>query len=108
ALAALAFYNARWVFPGGTDAVVLAAIAVTGLAGQVFMTRSYFYLSAAVASGLSTLALFFGMLWDMVFHHEYPTPEAWFGYFVLVVGVYILQARPRPKPVLRKQELLVS
>lgn len=90
-IASLFVRTGDWVTPHGASWAHLGGVALTGLTGQILMTRSYYYLRATVACAIGVTALFWGVLFDLLFHGEMPTPAMWLGFILVSVGVYCVQ-----------------
>jgi drug/metabolite transporter (DMT)-like permease len=80
-----------WVAPRTLEWVMVLGVALTGLAGQLWMTRAYQRLSASVASALGLTALLWGVLFEIAFSHARPATADWIGYACILVGAIALR-----------------
>lgn len=83
--------SSRWVVPDARGFALLIAVGGLGILGQIWMTRAYVDLSAAVASALGTTALLWSVLIDVVFQGRPVTLQAGIAYAVIAVGAASIQ-----------------
>ncbi|TAJ20718.1 MAG: DMT family transporter [Planctomycetota bacterium] len=80
-----------WGALGVREVALFAGVALTGLCGQLWMTRAYQHLSASVASALGLTALLWGVLFEIAFSRARPSVGDWCGYALIVAGAVALR-----------------
>ena len=80
-----------WVMPQKDDVFTIMIVAVCGVLGQVFMTQTFSYLRAAVASVLVLSSIVWGMLLEAVFLGVTPSLGALLGHLLIVLGIVVVQ-----------------
>lgn len=75
-----------WVIPDTRGMALIVGVGGLGILGQIWMTRAYVELSAAVASALGTTALLWSVLIDVVFQGRTLTVGAAIAYAVIAAG----------------------
>jgi drug/metabolite transporter (DMT)-like permease len=92
ALAALALPGEAWRPLGARGLAFVGLVGVSGLCGQLLMTRAYTALSASVASAIGLTALVWGVLLEVAFDGFRPGWVACASYAAVLSGVGLLQA----------------
>lgn len=88
-----------WGSIGAREVALFAGVALTGLFGQLWMTRAYQHLSASIASALGLTALLWGVLFEIAFSRARPAAADWCGYALIVAGAVALRrVSPRGSP----------
>ena len=80
-----------WVFPGREDLLTIVIVALCGVLGQVFMTKTFSHLRAAVASVLVLSSIVWGMLLEAVFLRVLPGIGSILGHLMIVSGIMVVQ-----------------
>jgi len=89
----------EWEPLGLRDAGFVVGVALTGLAGQLWMTRAYQHLTASVASALGLTALLWGVLFEVAGSGARPSPWDWSGYALILLGAILLRgSASKPTP----------
>ncbi len=81
-----------WVWPGAWDWLLLAAVAVAGQTGQVYITRGLKHVKAAPAGTILYLQIVFATFWGLLVLGEWPDAWTVVG-ALLVLGGSALAAR---------------
>lgn len=79
-----------WVVVNADHAPWLALLAVTGLAGQVFIVDAFRHGRAAVVAPFEYSALAWGVLFDALWWHVWPDSWTWLGAALVVAGGLVL------------------
>jgi drug/metabolite transporter (DMT)-like permease len=79
-----------WVAVNADHAPWLALLAVTGLAGQVFIVEAFRHGRAAVVAPFEYSALAWGVLFDALWWHVWPDSWTWLGATLVVAGGLVL------------------
>lgn len=89
-----------WPLPSLDAAGVAIALGVglSGLAGQLLMTRAYVHLPASIASALGLTALVWAVGFEMLFSGARPGAADWCGYASILLGALLLQRGSRADP----------
>ncbi len=72
------------------DIMPVVGVGITGLVGQLLLTRSYVFLPASIASTISLGALLVGLLLGVAFQTENPTGLQWSLYGAIFLGMILL------------------
>jgi|GEM_PF-886034 drug/metabolite transporter (DMT)-like permease len=80
-----------WVLPGKEDLLTILIVTLCGILGQVFMTKTFSYLRAAVASVLVLSSIVWGMLLEAVFLGDLPSMGAVLGHLMIITGIMVVQ-----------------
>jgi len=99
ALGALLFVGADWRVPTGPTAWLALGVAITGVAGQIFMTRAFRHLRAPIASGLVLTSLIWGVACEVIFERFTPAALELVAYGLVLAGVARLRGTSEPLPV---------
>lgn len=92
ALAALALPGEPWRALDARGLFFVCIVGLSGLGGQLLMTRAYTALSASVASAIGLTALVWGVLLEVAFDGFRPGLLACASYAAVLAGVGLLQA----------------
>jgi drug/metabolite transporter (DMT)-like permease len=98
--ASILFSGSDWIVPKNGQLFPMLGVGITGLLGQVFLTRSYMHLRAPIASAFGLSSLVWGVTFEIAFHREIPPAGEWVSYAFVILGVCLLQlaAAERNKP----------
>lgn len=79
-----------WVAVSANHAPWLALLAVTGLAGQIFIVDAFRHGRAAVVAPFEYSALAWGVLFDALWWHAWPDGWTWLGATLVIAGGLVL------------------
>jgi drug/metabolite transporter (DMT)-like permease len=79
-----------WVAVNADHAPWLALLAVTGLAGQIFIVDAFRHGRAAVVAPFEYSALAWGVLFDALWWHVWPDGWTWLGATLVIAGGLVL------------------
>ena len=96
ALATIFVPSERWAFPSGILLVYALCIGTLGLLGQLFLTRSFLYLSAGTASTLMLSGVLWGGLAEGVILQWHPSRGALVSYGLVILGLHFLFRTKEP------------
>lgn len=85
-----------WHELGARGVFLLAGVALSGLFGQLWMTRAYQHLPASIASALGLTALLWGVLFEISLSGARPALADWCGYALILLGAVALRQRASP------------
>jgi drug/metabolite transporter (DMT)-like permease len=89
--ASLAFLVRGWVWPTGTDFLLMAACGVVAAAGLTLLTQAYRVAPANTVAPFEYSALVWAALYGWLFWHELPAANTWLGMAIIVgAGLYVL------------------
>ncbi len=108
AVGALLAAGPDWVIPSGNTAVIALAVALTGVLGQIFMTRAFRCLRAPVASGLIISSIVWGVGFEILFEGVRPSLVEFLAYALVLGGVLLLRATAQPLPVRPRRTMPLS
>jgi len=83
-----------WVWPSGTEWLVLLAVGVATQIGQVTMTEALQQETAARATAVSFAQVAFAMGFAVLVFHEIPTATTWVGAVLVFVGTMLVARSP--------------
>lgn len=86
----LAFALSPFVFPSGIDWLWIVLMGLAAAAGQILMTRAYFYASAGLVSTVSYSVVLFATLFGIVLGDTLPTPALIAGAMLIILSGVLL------------------
>ena len=85
-----------WVWPAGLRLWgIVLGVGLAGLFAQIFLTWSFRWLRAPIASSLVLSRMLWGILIEMVFFWVVPSSSEWFSYGLMLAGVILLSMLQR-------------
>lgn len=94
-LMALLVPGQSWKVPAADSVLPILGVCVSGMLGQMFLTWSYVYLKAPIASSLGLSSLVFGVLFESLFYRRVPGRGETISYLLILSGVSLLQMMNR-------------
>jgi drug/metabolite transporter (DMT)-like permease len=89
-----------WVIPQKEDLLTIFIVALCGVLGQIFMTKAFSHLRAAVASVLVLSSIVWGMLLEAVVLGVIPSAGAMIGHLLIITGIMVVQFLGDQNPAL--------
>lgn len=87
----LSFLTRGWVWPTGTDLLLMMATGIVAALGLTFLTQAYRIAEASVVTPFEYTGMIWGVLWGWLVWRDWPDMPAWAGIAVIIgAGLYIL------------------
>ena len=87
--------SSPWVWPSGNLWWIVAGVGLAGLFAQIFLTWSFRWLRAPIASSLVLSRMLWGIVIEMAFFLVMPSSAEWLSYAMMLVGVVALSLLQR-------------
>lgn len=84
------FFGFEFVIPNAKEFLFLLLIGIFSAAGQVYMTKAYFYAKAGIVSTVGYSSILFGIIFGVLAGDAYPSKIGFLGMAFIIASGYLI------------------